>query len=80
MPDATAGIEGPGTKPSTRNPFLYDPRMQSSPSRDDAAVLVQDEIAEVFVTLQNPFLFELEIAALSLRSVVHFAVPHVLES
>lgn len=77
MPDATAGIEGSGTKPSTTNPFLYDPRMQSSSSRDEAAVLVQDEIAEVFVTLQNPFLFELEIAALSLRSVVRTAVLRV---
>ncbi|KWU44001.1 hypothetical protein RHOSPDRAFT_34430 [Rhodotorula sp. JG-1b] len=68
MPDAAAGIEGSGTKPTTTNPFLYDPRMQSSPSRDEAAVLVQDDIAEVFVTLQNPFLFELEIAALSLST------------
>jgi hypothetical protein len=74
MPDAAAGIEGSGTKPSTTNPFLYDPRTQAVPSPDEAAVLVQDDIAEVFVTLQNPFLFELEIAALSLRSVSRTAV------
>ncbi|GAA5987807.1 hypothetical protein JCM10908_007223 [Rhodotorula pacifica] len=65
VPDATTSSAS-GAKPT--NPFLYDPRSQSTPLREAGATLVQDEVAEVFVTLQNPFLFELNIAALSLST------------
>ncbi|GAA5873361.1 hypothetical protein JCM3774_000758, partial [Rhodotorula dairenensis] len=62
------GTESSGTDAPTTNPFLYDPRSQMPARHDVAAVLVQDEVAEVYVTLQNPFLFDLEIAALSLST------------
>lgn len=64
-----AGSEGPGTSTPTTNPFLYDPRVQPSKSRESSVLLVQNEVVDVYVTLQNPFLFELQITALSLRSV-----------
>ncbi|GAA5826496.1 hypothetical protein JCM11251_002398 [Rhodosporidiobolus azoricus] len=50
-----------------RNPFLYDPRrrLQAAKARPS---LVQNEAVEVLVTLQNPFLFELEIQSIELST------------
>ncbi|BGP40785.1 hypothetical protein JCM10449v2_004750 [Rhodotorula kratochvilovae] len=50
-----------------RNPFLYDPRRRPQAAKTRPSV-VQNEIAEVYVTLQNPFLFELEIQTIELST------------
>ncbi|BGO92090.1 hypothetical protein NBRC10512_000821 [Rhodotorula toruloides] len=50
-----------------RNPFLYDPRKQVRAAKARPS-LVQNELAEVFVTLQNPFLFELEVQNIELST------------
>jgi len=49
-----------------RNPFLYDPRRKAQAAKTKPSV-VQNETTEVYVTLQNPFLFELEIQSIELR-------------
>ena len=49
-----------------RNPFIYNPKKGPAVARERPTV-VQNEIAEVFVTLQNPFLFDLEIQSIELR-------------
>lgn len=48
------------------NPFIYNPKKGPAAARGRPTV-VQNEIAEVFVTLQNPFLFDLEIQSIELR-------------
>ncbi|GAA6003089.1 hypothetical protein JCM10207_001980 [Rhodosporidiobolus poonsookiae] len=50
-----------------RNPFLYDPRKRPQAAKTRPS-LVQNEATEVFVTLQNPFLFELEIQSIELST------------
>lgn len=46
--------------------FIYNPN--KGPAATKARpTLVQNEVAEVFVTLQNPFLFELKIQSIELR-------------
>lgn len=63
LDDATAGN---ATSTAPRNPFLYDPRRRAAAAKTKPSV-VQNETTEVFVTLQNPFLFELEIQSIELR-------------
>ncbi|BGP16900.1 hypothetical protein JCM10213v2_004908 [Rhodosporidiobolus nylandii] len=47
--------------------FFYDPRKRPTAPKTRPA-LVQNEIVEVFVTLQNPSLFELEIPSIELST------------
>ena len=54
------------TKP--RNPFIYNPTKAPKAARARPTFL-ENEAAEVFVTLQNPFLFDLEIQNIELRCV-----------
>ncbi|GJN91136.1 hypothetical protein Rhopal_004154-T1 [Rhodotorula paludigena] len=64
LDDATAGN---ATSTGPRNPFLYDPRRRAAAAKTKPSV-VQNETTEVFVTLQNPFLFELEIQSIELST------------
>ncbi|GAA5864034.1 hypothetical protein JCM1840_000679 [Sporobolomyces johnsonii] len=59
--ETTASPAGP------RNPFIYDPRKGIKAAKTKPT-LVQNEMAEVYVTLQNPFLFELEIQSIELST------------
>lgn len=61
------------------NPFIYNPKKGPAAARSRPTV-VQNEIAEVFVTLQNPFLFDLEIQSIELRLMPHlvFSCVHTL--
>ncbi|GAA5872900.1 hypothetical protein JCM8547_003260 [Rhodosporidiobolus lusitaniae] len=52
---------------ASRNPFLYDPRKRPQAAKTRPS-LVQNETTEVYVTLQNPFLFELEIQSIELST------------
>ncbi|GAA6044610.1 hypothetical protein JCM8097_006453 [Rhodosporidiobolus ruineniae] len=58
--------DGAGSS-APRNPFLYDPRRRPQAAKSRPS-LVQNEITEVFVTLQNPFLFELELQSIELST------------
>ncbi|GAA5989707.1 hypothetical protein JCM5350_007364 [Sporobolomyces pararoseus] len=60
--EATTAAAGP------RNPFIWDPRKNNRKSTKLKPSLVQNETAEVFVTLQNPFLFDLEIQNIELST------------
>ncbi|KPV77636.1 uncharacterized protein RHOBADRAFT_33796 [Rhodotorula graminis WP1] len=55
------------TAAGPRNPFLYDPRRKVQAAKTKPSV-VQNETTEVYVTLQNPFLFELEIQNIELST------------
>ncbi|GAA5896374.1 hypothetical protein JCM6882_000998 [Rhodosporidiobolus microsporus] len=63
--DADSASSSAANKP--RNPFLYDPRRRPQAAKARPS-LVQNEVVEVFVTLQNPFLFELEIQSIELST------------
>jgi hypothetical protein len=52
--------------PAKRDPFIYNPKRAGSAAKV-RPTLVQNESAEVFLTLQNPFLFDLEIQSIVLR-------------
>lgn len=58
---ATSAAAGP------RNPFIWNPRKSSKKATKTKPTVVQNEPTEVFVTLQNPFLFDLEIQHIELR-------------
>ncbi|GAA5876487.1 hypothetical protein JCM16303_003552 [Sporobolomyces ruberrimus] len=60
--DASTAAAGP------RNPFIWDPRKSSKKSMKVKPSLVQNETTEVFVTLQNPFLFDLELQNIELST------------
>ena len=49
-----------------KDPFLYNPRLK--PTDAAKTLLVVNEQIEVFVTVKNPFLFDLDIADLSILS------------
>lgn len=49
-----------------RDPFIYNPS-KGGPAAKVRPTLVQNDIAELFVTLQNPFLFDLEVQNIELR-------------
>ncbi|BGP55929.1 hypothetical protein JCM8202v2_003536 [Rhodotorula sphaerocarpa] len=57
-----------GPAPPPQNPFLYDPRARASGALPAQTILVQDEIAEFYVTLRNPFLCPLDIKGISLST------------
>lgn len=59
-----------------RNPFIWDPRRNNRKSAKLKPSLVQNETTEVFVTLQNPFLFDLEIPNIELRCGVTLTSDH----
>lgn len=65
--ESVVGAGAVGELPVKQNPFLYDPRQQSKASTGSQALLLQGEAAEIYVTLRNHFLFELEIKSMSLR-------------
>ncbi|EGN95949.1 hypothetical protein SERLA73DRAFT_111910 [Serpula lacrymans var. lacrymans S7.3] len=48
------------------DPFLYNPRRMTSAM--GKSMIVQNEVIEVTVTLQNPFIFEIELQSLSLST------------
>ncbi|KAM0753107.1 Trs120-domain-containing protein [Meredithblackwellia eburnea MCA 4105] len=50
-----------------KNPFIYNPKQGSSTARTRPTA-VQNEVLEVFVTLQNPFMFDLEIQKIELST------------
>ena len=49
-----------------RDPFIYNPTKDGL-AASIRPTLVQHDIVEVFVTLQNPFQFDLEIQNIELR-------------
>ncbi|WVR06234.1 hypothetical protein IAU60_003264 [Kwoniella sp. DSM 27419] len=51
-------------KPGKKDPFLYNPRLKAAAG--GKLVLVANEQVDIFVTLRNPFAFELEIQDLSI--------------
>lgn len=53
-----------GQAQGRKDPFLYNPRFKAP--EVGKTVLVANEQVDVFVTLQNPFTFDLEIQDLSL--------------
>ncbi|GAA5925915.1 hypothetical protein JCM1841_004039 [Sporobolomyces salmonicolor] len=65
LQDASTETTAPPAGP--RNPFIYDPRKGTKAAKTKPT-LVQNEMAEVYVTLQNPFLFELEIQSIDLST------------
>lgn len=52
----------------TKDPFIYNPKKGPTAARARPTIVL-NEVTEVMVTLQNPFLFELEIQNIELRSV-----------
>ncbi|GAA5936717.1 TRAPPII-specific subunit TRS120 [Sporobolomyces koalae] len=60
--DATTATSG------TRNPFIWDPRNNTRKSTKLKPTVVQHETTEVYVTLQNPYLFDLEIQNIELST------------
>lgn len=54
------------TTAAKREPFIYNPTKSDAKAKGRSTV-VQDEPVEVVVTLQNPFLFDLEIKSIELR-------------
>ena len=50
------------------DPFIYNPKRGPATAKA-RPTLVQNEQAEVFVTLKNPFLFDLDIQSIELRCV-----------
>ncbi|GAA6025577.1 hypothetical protein JCM11491_005997 [Sporobolomyces phaffii] len=61
-----------------RNPFIWDPRKGSRKSTKLKPTLVEHELTEVLVTLQNPYLFDLEIQSIELStSGVPFAADSI---
>ncbi|GAA5969112.1 hypothetical protein JCM3765_002183 [Sporobolomyces pararoseus] len=63
-----ASTEGTAATAGPRNPFIWDPRKNNRKSTKLKPSLVQNETTEVFVTLQNPFLFDLEIQNIELST------------
>ncbi|GAA5898275.1 TRAPPII-specific subunit TRS120 [Sporobolomyces salmoneus] len=63
-----ASTESTTTATGPRNPFIWDPRRSSKKATKLKPSLVQNEMAEVYVTLQNPFLFDLEIPNIELST------------
>lgn len=60
-----------------RNPFIYNPNAAKTAKRNNV-LLVQNEVVEVWVTLQNPFLFELSVEAIELSTTgVPFAADRI---
>ena len=53
---------------ATRNPFIYSPQGGRVKTAKVKPTLVQNDVSEFYVTLQNPFLFELEIQAIQLST------------
>ncbi|KAL7423194.1 hypothetical protein Q5752_002494 [Cryptotrichosporon argae] len=49
--------------PGRKNPFLYNPRLRAEAGK---TVLVANEQVDVYVTIQNPFAFDLDVKDLSL--------------
>lgn len=64
--DVEANAKATTTVITKRDPFIYSPKRGAATAKV-RPTLVQNETAEVFVTLQNPFLFDLEIQSIELR-------------
>lgn len=66
--DVSANAQATTVAITSTDPFIYNPKKGPAVAKIRPTI-VQNELAEVFVTLQNPFLFELEIQSIGLRYV-----------
>lgn len=66
--DVEANAKATTVATAPTDPFIYNPK-KGPVAAKIRPTLVQHEVAEVYVTLQNPFLFDLEIQSIELRFV-----------
>lgn len=66
--DVAANAKATTAALTPTDPFIYNPKKGPAAAKS-RPVIVQNEVAEVYVTLQNTFLFELEIQSIELSFV-----------
>ena len=64
--ELVSDISSPEGTATASGPFIYDPKRKQHPLSATVAFF-QEDLAEFYVTLRNPFLFDLEIQGIELR-------------